>query len=254
MSRVWVGDPYELGGEFNSDTPSMARARKVRQALSWAIDRESLNESLLAGLGQVGYLPMCREGMACYKQPPYDIEGAHRLLEEAGYANGFDFEFWCEPGGLECDLYEALAGIWKAEFNIDATIAKTEYGVHREKIITKTEKTPRSCGADVNMVPLTWPKDIVFCSASATGLGCGIEYREIGLNYLNALKETNQAKLIEYAMTFFKLLEDQALTTGVVNTPEAPIYNPDMIKAWELTPEGKGNMGGFNSPWTIQLK
>ena len=52
ISRPWVGDPYENSpGEFDENTESMQRSLKVRRALSMAIDRETINDVLLDGLG-----------------------------------------------------------------------------------------------------------------------------------------------------------------------------------------------------------
>ena len=72
----------------------------VRQAISHAIDTESLVEALYAGYAEegVGLLPPgylgYHDGLEGYE---YDLEKAEELLAEAGYEDGLDIEFWVMP-------------------------------------------------------------------------------------------------------------------------------------------------------------
>ncbi len=71
--------------------------RTVRQAVSYAINRQQLNEQIFSGLGVIaqsvlppgllGYDP----GLRGYS---YDPEKARSLLRQAGHANGFKMEYW----------------------------------------------------------------------------------------------------------------------------------------------------------------
>jgi len=66
----------------------------VRQAMNYAIDRESIVQYVMLGAGepQVGFLTSAHEGYDPDLKPyPYDPDKARSLLEQAGYPNGFKF-------------------------------------------------------------------------------------------------------------------------------------------------------------------
>jgi peptide/nickel transport system substrate-binding protein len=69
--------------------------KRVRQAMAYCMDRESLVEGLLLGYGSVGndapIAPVHEVYTADVPQRTYDLERARRLLAEAGYENGFSF-------------------------------------------------------------------------------------------------------------------------------------------------------------------
>ncbi|MCE2456957.1 MAG: hypothetical protein J4G14_03995, partial [Dehalococcoidia bacterium] len=55
ISKPWIGNPFENGDTYDENTPSMQNSMKVRNAFSWAIEREELVENLLGGLGFVNH-------------------------------------------------------------------------------------------------------------------------------------------------------------------------------------------------------
>ena len=67
--------------------------RKVRQAISLAIDEDAINQKFLRGkaYNPVGWLPSSSEAFdKDGKGLGYDLEKAKELMKEAGYENGFD--------------------------------------------------------------------------------------------------------------------------------------------------------------------
>ncbi|UJM28525.1 ABC transporter substrate-binding protein [Bacillus aerophilus] len=72
----------------------------VRQALNYAVDKESIIESFYGGLAEPAKnpLPPSLEGYNDEIEPyPYDPEKAKELLKEAGFPDGFHIKLWAMP-------------------------------------------------------------------------------------------------------------------------------------------------------------
>ena len=88
---------------LNTINPSYPTSkREVREAINYAIDRESLNKNILGGTGApAAWLNPKTFGIDPSLKPvPYDPARAKMLLAEAGYPNGIDIKFDCFPGAL----------------------------------------------------------------------------------------------------------------------------------------------------------
>lgn len=91
--------------------------QKVRQALSYAIDRDAVNEKIYAGLGKTpnSILPHLNLDGTDADVPPvtYDLEKAKSLMAESGFPDGFDatLEF---PSGSTA--FQSLAAVLQAEW------------------------------------------------------------------------------------------------------------------------------------------
>ena len=69
---------------------------RVRQAVSYAINREALCKVAYNGFAQpaTGVIPPQIPGAASFGVPAYNPEKARELLKEAGYPNGFSTRLW----------------------------------------------------------------------------------------------------------------------------------------------------------------
>ncbi|SDQ04925.1 ABC transporter substrate-binding protein [Halopelagius longus] len=80
---------------FNMEKIEAFRDKKVRKAISYAIDTESLVNNIFQGIAKQASQPIpsnvlgYNEGIDPY---PQDLEKAQSLLDEAGYGDGFSFE------------------------------------------------------------------------------------------------------------------------------------------------------------------
>lgn len=93
-SRTWFANP------------------KVREALSYAVDRDALVQGLLFGAGAPAYQPFPDGYWGAdpkYQAPTYDPDKAKALLAEAGYPNGFTFEAVCANNPGATQVAEAVA-------------------------------------------------------------------------------------------------------------------------------------------------
>jgi len=91
---------------------------RVRRALNMAVDREAIKRVTMRGLSIPGGL-MIAPGIHGYEKeidriPPFDAEGAKKLLAEAGYPNGFEFTLDCPNNRYVNDeeICQALVGMW----------------------------------------------------------------------------------------------------------------------------------------------
>jgi oligopeptide transport system substrate-binding protein len=136
----YVQAPY-LGTYFfliNIERPPMDDVR-VRQAMSMAIDRQKLNDTVLQKSNVPAY-SITPPGTLGYQPPKlfdYDPEQARQLLADAGYPNG---EGW--PGiELKYNTSEshrkivvALQQMWKDVLNIEVTISNQEWKVYLDAV------------------------------------------------------------------------------------------------------------------------
>jgi len=87
---------------------------RVRQALNYAIDRESIARNILGRPGHAAGQPAARGtfGHDPSLQPfPYDPDKAKLLLAEAGYPSGFDFllDVVIDANGGDAEIYQMVA-------------------------------------------------------------------------------------------------------------------------------------------------
>lgn len=110
---------------------------KVRQAISYAIDKETICETLFGGLGEepmTGIVTSVVNGYVDVGVVPYDVEKAKELLAEAGYPDGFDMTI------MTTSLYNRgveMGEMIKAQLalvGIDATLDVVEGAVFNEAL------------------------------------------------------------------------------------------------------------------------
>jgi peptide/nickel transport system substrate-binding protein len=113
--------------------------REVREAISYAIDRESLTVNIMGGLGEpASFLSPTTFGFNPDLKPlPYDPARAKRLLAEAGYPNGIDIALDASYGKYPKDkeIAEAIAGQLGA-VGIRTTVKTYEWGVLTKRIFS----------------------------------------------------------------------------------------------------------------------
>ena len=110
------------------------RDAKVREAIDLAIDRETMVEIVLEGLGNPAnqMMPLGFFGSSeKIPTPVYDTEKAKALLADAGYPDGFEMDLYCTNDRLPGDgaICEALGQMF-SQIGIDTrvnAISKTVY-------------------------------------------------------------------------------------------------------------------------------
>jgi peptide/nickel transport system substrate-binding protein len=91
---------------------------RVRKALNMAVDRDAIRRVTMRGLSVPAAI-MIPPGVHGYsteldKTSPVDVEGARKLLAEAGYPGGFEFTLDCPNNRYVNDeeICQALVGMW----------------------------------------------------------------------------------------------------------------------------------------------
>lgn len=103
---------------------------RVRQALNYAVDKESIVEHVLGGYGR----PLASAnvpaewGYSELEPYPYDPERARELLAEAGHADGFSFRMDYPEGRFlkATEVAQAVAG-YLSEVGVEANLNRMDY-------------------------------------------------------------------------------------------------------------------------------
>ena len=252
-----IGDPFE-DGAYSEDTASMQSARLVRNALAFAIERDSLLENTIAGLGVVNHQPYLSINNPSYNDEwnwGTDFAMAKEMLAEAGYPDGFETDMWIGTGELNSDVGEAVGAGWQDNLNVKVNLIKTEYGTFRPGLVARTNKTMFTGCGDENKAnfPYDWAHGFVMSSISAGGYGVAQELPFAAQTYLEMAGEPDKAKREELAAAFYDNNRKWAACVGVFEIPIWPAYNPDLIAEWDQRPIANGNLAGINNVRTIKL-
>ena len=134
--RAWVS----ANDDINS--PEWENARKVREALSIAIDRQTLVDTLLGGFGSPlcirdwgGFEHLMKDNWTC----DYDPDRAKQLLAEAGFGDGFSIDLAAAIRGVpaEEEACEAVGAMW-GEIGIDVKLQRIPYQTLRPQLVGRT--------------------------------------------------------------------------------------------------------------------
>lgn len=106
--------------------------RRVRRALSLALDRAAITEHVLRGGQQPAYhfVPDGLGGFAAKRRLAEDAAEARRLLAAAGYPDGRGFPKLELSGWAQTPVLEAVQAMWKEGLGIDVAIVVRDARVH----------------------------------------------------------------------------------------------------------------------------
>jgi ABC-type transport system substrate-binding protein len=275
----WVGNPFNPDDDNNpaalacsgvsypeilevgKGCGDMEQARLVRQALAMAIDRETLNEELIEGLGSPVYLPYpgcAQPTWDCSKRTySYDTDQANKLLDEAGYpkdSKGTRFKLpliaSIDYAPVYSELADAIGLMWRA-VGVDTSINKVQYRAYtRPPLVAYNAEEPfiTACGsADSGTLP-DFPTWFYFTSLSRPGFNCGAEIPALGKWNLESGVEPDAQKRIELAAKAADYMINQAVAVGTIAAPEIIVFNTRSIKDWPMPPMQRAS---WNSPQTI---
>jgi peptide/nickel transport system substrate-binding protein len=244
----WIGDP--------DDPVRSERARKVRWAMSLAIDRELINEEILLGQGRLSYVPYFSPFLPEHPDRwtiPYDPDRARQLLQEAGYAKGFEVPIHLMPGNPRMTEpgYEAVATMWATELGLTPRFIRTAYGAFRPNLVERKVDMLFSFSAGNELDTFDIPrKGLVTASTWSEGdYNWGIEVVEGYDTYSEAQAAINdRAARVRANLEIGDFYHETQLATAFVDMPVLYYFDPDRVAKWDLLP---GRINGFE---TVVLK
>ena len=142
LELVYVG--------INTTRGPLADAR-VRQAINYAVDINTVIERLVSGRGSraAGVIPPTLAGYDSARHAyPYDPSKAKQLLAAAGYQNGIDIELWCSM----TPIYVRIAETIQAYLNV--------VGI-RTKVVQRESAASRAAArkGETDMILKDWYAD-----------------------------------------------------------------------------------------------
>ena len=127
--------------------PDDENANTVRRALSYALNRQVINSTILGGLGRPFYTEVGYEPDTPWWQDhwidEYNPDMARQLLADAGYPDGFAMGFWVPPDSpfVNPEVGIAVAGQWR-DIGIDVQITSEAYSARRPRLVERSMQIP----------------------------------------------------------------------------------------------------------------
>lgn len=227
--RAWVSANPDVNSE------EWERARKVRRALSIAIDRETLVETLLSGFG--GALAV-RDWAGFESRIPehwrweYDPEQAEQLLAEAGYPEGFTIDLAATIQGApsEAEACEAIASMW-GNIGVDVNLQRIPYTALRPQLVARTWGGATCHTVSERLEPVLGLSNYV----NRTVFNYGTFHPWLEERIPSALDELDSAKRYQKTLEVYDWMQfEQALGFGLYYIQGAIPIGP-RIDEWEFT-------------------
>jgi ABC-type transport system substrate-binding protein len=240
-----IGDPDQKG-DFDGDrawvsanadvnSPEWANARKVREAMTIAIDRQTLVDTLLAGFGA----PLCIRDWGGYEHLipadwtcDYDPERAKQLLAEAGYPDGFTIDLAAAIRGVaaEVEACEAIAAMW-GEVGIDVKLQRIPYQTLRPQLVGRTWPGATCHAISIRLEPMLGLNN--YLDKSTFNYGTFHPY--LNENIGGVMGELDDAARMEKTLEMYDWMShEQKLGFGLY-TIEGVVPVGPRIQPWEYT-------------------
>lgn len=191
-------------GITTSGGPEPLKDKRVRQALNYAIDFDAISEGLFSGqVDRMSYMfnpPYNHPTLEAYN---YDPAKARKLLEEAGYPNGFELSSLDTPLGKWIQDFELAQTIESQLADVGVTLEKGvrtyEWGNYRGKLLSYDLPGLFMQGSGGEFELLTEAADLTITSPSNFYRWENDEYEELW-DELQAALDPDRRQEIGYRM------------------------------------------------------
>jgi peptide/nickel transport system substrate-binding protein len=247
MDSMRDDSPYVLAKDGSKLGKNPLKDKRVRKALSLAINRDLIIAKLLDGIGLVAsqYLPKSFSGTSQKLNPdPYDPDAAKKLLAEAGYADGFQVTLHATLGRYPADkeIAQAIGQMWTRiglKVNVEA-ISRTIFFPKA----TKHEFSVYSAQyGSVEMARMI--RSLIYTRDKKKGKGAGNRARYSNEEF-DALVDEAEVQLDAEKR---RALLAKANEVAIADMAYIPLYHPSIIfaakKGIKVEPRADGHSNAF---------
>ena len=214
------------------DSEEWKNAVKVRTALSIAIDRQGIVDTLLHGYGS----PAVLWDFGRYEDswlPPelrweFNPEKATQLLAEAGYPDGFTITLTPSLRGapVEVEACEAIATMW-ADIGVDVKFQQLPYSALRPSLIARTYQGSTCHAGSIRLEPGQGYSGMLSQLHYQAVWNRGVEHPWLDEKVSAHMAEVDSPKRRELAIEIATFLFENAVTA-------VGLYNFDVV--WPVGP------------------
>ena len=246
LDRMGYDTSLPWVGEYGNDA-SMESALKVRQAIAHAVDREGINEAIHDGLGWVNHITNLSVNSDTWAQNAeshgwaysFNRDKAKQLMEEAGWADGFEVTVWTGAGTHQ-EIVEALAAEWLATLNIRVNLDLSPYSEHRPNLVNLSfnQIQYRTCGDSFSALSVDLPKSNESTSHKFGGTICAGSILPRWDEIFDEMKdELDRRRRIELAIEHYDYSREVSINVGVNEQPAFNTYDGEKILNWPIPPQ-----------------
>ena len=219
--------------------PDDQNANTVRKALSYALNRDVINSTILGGLGRAFYTEVGYEPDTPWWQDhwldEYNPEMAKQMLAEAGYADGFSMGFWVPPDSpfVNPEVGIAVAGQWR-DIGIDVQVTSEAYSARRPKLVERSMEIPWIF-VNQGSPPYTGVKYFRYNSNPGWNSGIELPYdimKGWDSRYAGLDAEADAEAIYALNTDIENFLQETAVSFGVVELVKWWVSGPDVLK-WD---------------------
>ena len=245
-SVPWVSCERDVSSE------EWQQALKVRKAMSLAIDRQKLVNSLAFGEGRPRSVPFWAGHEARFQQLgldklefTYDPDEAKRLLAEAGHPEGFEIDMTLALRGIE--QAKSVCTMWES-VNVSCVQRQVNFGSYRPTLVSRVAKGTWGFNVAPQIEPL-WVMGLFHDSNNSLNLGFEHPDFQALLDEANTLidddarfaKQAEMSRWIFDNVMLFPTYEAAAVWPlgSEVDAWEQMAGSPILLSNWEDVPHRK---------------
>ena len=223
----WVSSNPDINSE------EWKKAAMVRTALSVAIDRQGIVDTLLQGYGAPAVLWDFGQYEDTWLPPElrweYDPERAKQLLAEAGYADGFSITLTPALRGapVEVEACEAVAAMW-GDIGVDVKFQSVPYTTLRPSLIARNYQGSTCHAGGIRLEPGQGFSGMLSKLHHQAVWNRGIEHPWFDEKVPQHMAEVNTERRRELALEIATFMFENAIT-GI------GLYNFDSL--WPVGPK-----------------